>query len=660
MRIFNNIDTLPKFKNGVATIGSFDGVHLGHRKLIRRIVQMSKEIGGESILITFHPHPRSIIDPENVEILTTLDEKCEILRNLNVDNLIIVPFDFAFSQQTPRDYIENFLIKKINPSSLVIGYDHKFGKNRQGDITLLRKYKDAFPNGIHKITKKEVQNITISSSKIRKYLKSGELEEANGLLDYHYMLSGIVVTGDKIGREIGYPTANISITLKQKLIPANGVYAARALVSGNVHEGMLYIGNRPTINNKEDIKIEINLFDFDQDIYHQEIVLSIYSFIREETKLNNLDELQNQLAKDKIAAIDYFEKLKSHTRIEKSLVTIAILTYNSRERLESFLPAISDSYSGVFKTLLIDNKSEDDGLEFASDWFPEIQTIQFSKNHGYAKGYNKAIDQIESKYIVLLNDDVLVTPNWLAPLIKLMEADSSIGVSMPAILDYNNREKYEYAGAAGGLLDKSGIPFCKGRIFDTIEDVNPHYNESEEVFWASGAAMVVRRDLFINFEGFDEAFFAHQEEIDFCWRIKKAGYKVMSVPSSIVYHVGGSTLGYDNPRKTYLNVRNNHWMLIKNAKKAGFKRLLFRRIVQDKLGALYLLTQGKYAQCFAVLKGLNHAYRRLGSMLRKRKYTSKLISKFKIGSSNLTGMTDYSIVHKYYLKGKKTYHKLQE
>jgi len=660
MRIFNDINNLPKFNTGVATIGSFDGVHLGHRKLIRRIVQMSKEVEGESIMITFHPHPRSIVDPDNVELLTTLDEKCEILKNLKIDNLIIVPFDLSFSQQTPEEYIENFLIKKINPSCLVIGYDHRFGKNRQGDITLLRKYGKNFQHGIHEISKKEIENITISSSKIRKYLKSGNLEEANGLLDYYYMLSGTVVTGDKIGREIGYPTANVSVSLKQKLIPAHGVYAARAMVEGTVYDGMLYIGNRPSIDNKVETKIEINLFDFDQEIYHKEITLSIYNFIREDKKLDSLDALQIQLSKDKKNVQEYFDKFNRYIRNEKSLLSIAILTYNSRDRLETFLPSIGDSYSNAFKTIIVDNQSDDDSIEFVTDWFPEIQTIQFRSNYGYAKGYNKAVSQIDSKYIVLLNDDVMVTPNWLSPIIKLMENDSSIGACMPSILDYNNKDKYEYAGAAGGLLDKLGVPFCIGRVFDTVENINPNYNQTNEVFWASGAALVIRKDVFINFEGFDESFFAHQEEIDFCWRIKNAGFKVVSIPSSKVYHVGGSSLSYSDPKKTYLNVRNNHWMLIKNASHTNLFFLLFRRIAHDKIGALYLITKGRFAEAFAVLKGLTHAYLKINTMLKRRKYISKLVSKFKIGKVNLTGMSNYSIVNKYYLQGKKTYHKIIE
>ena len=658
MRIFRDINELPAFKNGVATIGSFDGVHLGHRQLIRRIVQMARELDGESIMITFHPHPRAVIDPENVKLLTTLKEKIEILETLKVDNLVVVPFDLTFSQQPPEQYIEDFLIDKINPTALVIGYDHRFGKDRRGDINLLFDYESKFPNGIKEISKKEIQNIAISSSKVRNYLQEGQIEEANGLLDYYYMLSGTVVSGDKIGREIGYPTANVKINSSQKLIPAVGIYAARAQVDGSVYNGMLYIGTRPTVDHTETTKIEINLFDFDQNIYDQEITLSIYAFIREDMHMDSLDALQVQLGKDKRDALKYFEQLDSYSRKEESKVAIAILAHNSRERIESFLPSVTESMGDKFETYVIDNASNDDTVEFVQEWFPEIHTIQFGSNYGYAKGYNKAIEQIDSKYLVLLNDDVMVTPNWLTPIIQKMEADSTIGACMPSILDYELKTHYEYAGAAGGLMDKYGVPYCKGRIFDQIERHNPNYNSEEEIFWASGAAIVVRSDVFINLEGFDESFFAHQEEIDLCWRMKNAGYKVMSVPKSIVYHVGGSTLAYDNPKKTYLNVRNNHWMIIKNHQSSNLLSILIPRIIQDKLGGIYMMLTGHFSKGIAVFKGLTHAYLSIGKKLNQRKYINKLTKKYAIAERNTRGRSTFSITYRYFVRNQRTVEKL--
>ncbi len=658
MRIFRDINALPAFKNGVATIGSFDGVHLGHRQLIRRIVQMAREIDGESIMITFHPHPRAIIDPENVKLLTTLDEKIQILETLKVDNLIVVPFDLTFSQQPPEQYIEDFLIGKINPTGLVIGYDHRFGKDRRGDINLLFEYESHFPNGIKEISKKEIQNIAISSSKVRNYLQDGRIEEANSLLDYYYMLTGTVVSGDKIGREIGYPTANIKIDSSQKLIPSTGIYAARAQVDGSVYNGMLYIGTRPTVDETETTKIEINLFDFDQNIYDKEMTVSIYGFIREDMHMDSLDALQVQLGKDKRAALNYFSKLDSYSRKEVSKVAIAILAYNSRERLESFLPSISESMGEKFETFVIDNASDDDTVEFVQEWFPEIHTIQFGSNYGYAKGYNKAIEQIDSKYLVLLNDDVMVTPNWLTPIINKMEADPTIGACMPSVLDYELKTHYEYAGAAGGLIDKYGVPYCKGRIFEQIERVNPNYNSEEEIFWASGAAIVVRSDVFINLEGFDESFFAHQEEIDLCWRMKNAGYKVMVMPQSIVYHVGGSSLAYDNPEKTYLNVRNNHWMIIKNHRDSHILTILLPRIIQDKLGALYMMLTGHYKKGIAIFKGLTHAYLSIGKKLSKRKQVKQLVDKYAIAQPNKNGRSRFSIAYRYYVRNQRTVEKL--
>lgn len=658
MRIHRDIDNLPAFTRGVATIGSFDGVHLGHRQLIRRIVQMAKEIDGESILITFHPHPRSIVDPENVKLLTTLKEKLEVLETLKVDNVVVVPFDLSFSQQPPQEYVEEFLIKKISPVALVIGYDHRFGKDRRGDINLLHDYEDQFVNGITEISKKVIQDIAISSSKIRSYLAGGHIEEANGLLDYYYMLSGKVVSGDKIGREIGYPTANIHIEDSQKLIPAEGVYAARAMIGDQVFNGMLYIGTRPTVNEGTTTKIEINIFDFDQNIYDQEIRVSLYAFIRGGEKMSSLEQLQQQLGKDKIATIKYFDTFDTYARKESTQIAIGILTHNSRERLESFLPSVSDSISSKFQTYVIDNASEDDSIEFVQEWFPEISIIQFSKNHGFAKGYNKAIKQIDSKYIVLLNDDVMVTPNWLKPIIDQMESDTTIGACMPAILDYEYQTHYEYAGAGGGLIDKYGVPYCKGRIFNHIEPQNPNYQEVSEVFWASGAALVIRTDLFINFEGFDESFFAHQEEIDFCWRIKNAGYKVLVIPQSIVYHVGASSLGYANPQKTYLNVRNNHWMMMRNHRGSALLSLLLFRVIHDKIGAMKFFLTGEFDKGIATFKGLLHAYIKIRKVMSQRSYLKKINSKYAIGSPNMIGRSNYSITYRYYIKKQHTYENL--
>jgi len=233
MRIFRDIQALPEFNNAVITIGSFDGVHIGHQKIIKRLKHLAKEIDGESVIITFDPHPRKIIYPkdDSLQLLTTLEEKIDLCESFGVDNLVIVPFSIEFSQQLPREYVEKFLIGAFSPKYIVIGYDHRFGLNRKGDINLLQEYQEEHDFEVVQIKKQELEDITISSTKIRNALLKGDIENANHFLNHRYKLSGIVSHGDKIGKTIGYPTANISIEEPSKLIPLNGVYAAYCNIS---------------------------------------------------------------------------------------------------------------------------------------------------------------------------------------------------------------------------------------------------------------------------------------------------------------------------------------------------------------------------------------------------------------------------------------------
>ncbi len=657
MRVLRDINNLPKIHKPVVTIGSFDGLHLGHRKLISRIKQVAKEIEGESTLITFHPHPRMIIDPDSVEMLNTLDEKIKLLESLGLDNLIIVPFTIEFSQQTPQEYVENFLISKIKPACIVIGYDHKFGHNRQGGLALLQKYEDHFVAGVLEISKKEIDNITISSSKIRSYLKAGEIDKANALLDYKYLLSGVVKEGDKIGRTLGYPTANLELLDKSKLLPKVGVYAARCEYNNAVYNGMLYIGPRPTLSGSNANVIEMHLFDFDGTLYEEQLTISIYDFIREDIKFESLDQLKHQLQIDESNTKEYFENRDNYSPPIKE-VSIIILTHNSVDRIERFLPEMSESYTNPFNIVIIDNDSTDETVNVTQDWFPEVNVIQLNKNHGYAGGYNKGIPQIETKYVVLLNDDIQITKNWLDNIIAIMDADESIGACMPSILSYTDKRNYEYAGAAGGYIDKYGIPFCRGRILGTIEPIQEKYNDVSPIFWASGAALVTRRDLFINFEGFDTSFFAHQEEIDYCWRLKRAGYQIKVIGQSQVYHVGGSTLDYNNPRKTYLNFRNNHWLLLKNERWIHLLYILPFRFCSDTASSLYYLLQGKLRHTFAILRGIFSAYVSLRSILSKRRRAREIVEKYRIGKPNTEGRSRRSILIDYYIRRRKTFQSL--
>jgi GT2 family glycosyltransferase len=247
-----------------------------------------------------------------------------------------------------------------------------------------------------------------------------------------------------------------------------------------------------------------------------------------------------------------------------SNIAIVILNWNGRKYLEKFLPSVLASISANTNIVIVDNGSTDDSISFLETKYPDIHIIRFTENYGFAKGYNEALKQVDADYYVILNSDVEVQTGWLQPMFALLESDSTIAACQPKILSFHNKKMFEYAGAAGGWLDKYGYPFSKGRIFDVCEEDNGQYDQCEPIFWASGAALFIRSSVFHQLKGFDEYFFAHQEEIDLCWRIQLAGYKIYSCPSSVVYHVGGGTLPRGNSLKTYLNFRNNKIMMSKN------------------------------------------------------------------------------------------------
>ena len=257
-------------------------------------------------------------------------------------------------------------------------------------------------------------------------------------------------------------------------------------------------------------------------------------------------------------------------------IAVVILNWNGRHYLEKFLPGVVkySSEPGI-QVVVADNGSTDDSLKFLRQQYPEITIIEFDKNHGYAEGYNKALKLITARYFVLLNSDVEVTPNWLNPLVCLMEQDDKIAVCMPKIRSFDNRGYFEYAGAGGGFIDRFGYPFCRGRILNHIEEDTGQYDSVREIFWASGACLFIRSELFIQSGGFDPGFFAHMEEIDLCWRFKNQGYKILYSPDSIIYHVGGGTLPNQHPGKLYLNFRNNLFVLYKNLPVKNFANPIY-------------------------------------------------------------------------------------
>lgn len=303
-------------------------------------------------------------------------------------------------------------------------------------------------------------------------------------------------------------------------------------------------------------------------------------------------------------------------------VAVVILNWNGKDFLQKFLPNVL-SHSPDGSVYVADNASTDDSINLLKEKFPEVNIVINQSNGGFAKGYNDALQKIEAEYYVLLNSDVEVSANWIEPIIKLMDIDRSIAACQPKILDYNNNNKFEYAGAAGGFIDKYGYPFCRGRIFGEIEEDTNQYNDIREIFWATGACMFVRASVYHNLQGFDEDYFAHMEEIDLCWRMKNTGHKIFVVPTSVVYHVGGGTLNKVNPRKTFLNFKNNLITLVKNDQ-SGF--LFFKfiyRLKLDGLAGIVFILKGDLKHCIAIIKAHFSFYGSLGKTLGKRKAFKK-------------------------------------
>lgn len=305
IKVYRDLQHLPDFKKAVITIGTFDGVHLGHQQILKLLTEEAAAINGETVIITFYPHPRKILSQgkPGVKILNTLPEKTELLDQKKIDYLAVIAFDDEFANQTAEDYIENFLVKKFHPHTIIIGYDHKFGKNRQGDYHLLEKMGEKFNYKVKEIPEHVLNNITISSTKIREALMKSDIKTANTFLGYEYFFEGKVVEGNKLGRTIGYPTANLQIEDDEKLVPANGVYAVNLLIdSGEKLKGMMNIGLRPTVDGNKRT-IEANIFDFNEDIYGKKMRVYMQAYLRGEVKFNGLYQLKEQLAKDKINAL---------------------------------------------------------------------------------------------------------------------------------------------------------------------------------------------------------------------------------------------------------------------------------------------------------------------------------------------------------------------
>lgn len=319
-------------------------------------------------------------------------------------------------------------------------------------------------------------------------------------------------------------------------------------------------------------------------------------------------------------------------------IAVVILNWNGARLLEQFLPSVI-MYSDEANIYVADNASTDTSVDLVKRRFPSVKIIQNDGNYGFAKGYNVALEQVEEEYYALVNSDIEVTEGWLAPILSIFDSEPTTGIIQPKILDYKNKEYFEYAGAAGGFIDQFGYPYCRGRIFDSIEKDKGQYNDEIDIFWASGACFFIRKDIYRKLNGFDSDFFAHQEEIDLCWRAFNSGFKAKYTYKSVVYHVGGATLNESNPKKTFLNFRNSLLMLAKNLPESKLLPIILARLVLDGMAGIQFIFKGKFIHCWAIVKAHFNFYYLINKTLKKRKspqaynyYRSK------------------SIVYKYFLK----------
>jgi riboflavin kinase / FMN adenylyltransferase len=304
MNVYQGIEGFKVLSNAVVTIGTFDGVHLGHQKILSRLQELAAEVNSETVVLTFFPHPRMVLQPDDndLKLITTMNERIELLRHYGVNHLIIEPFSKEFSRMSAMEFVRDVLVNKIGTKTLVIGYDHHFGRNREGSLKDLIEMASVYNYHVEEIPKQEIDDAGVSSTKIRNALLSGDLKTANHLLGHDFTLSGKVVDGDKIGRSLGFPTANINIAENYKLIPQTGIYASMIKVHGTEYKGMLYIGNRPALHGKR-LSIEVNIFDFNETIYNHDITVYIKDRIREDMDFKTMDLLKKKMEEDKVKSI---------------------------------------------------------------------------------------------------------------------------------------------------------------------------------------------------------------------------------------------------------------------------------------------------------------------------------------------------------------------
>jgi riboflavin kinase/FMN adenylyltransferase len=303
LKVYHHVEEFTPLSNAVVTTGTFDGVHIGHRKILSRLTDVAGQTGGESVLFTFSPHPRSVLQPDtDIRLLTTMDEKLRLLEQVGLDHVIVHPFTKEFSRTGSLEFVRELLVNQIGTKRLVIGYDHHFGRNREGSFEHLKEFGPMYGFDVEEIPAFDIDHVNVSSTKIRKALKSGDLQTAKQYLNHDYSLRGTVIEGNKLGRQIGFPTANMDIRNHEKLIPAKGVYAVRIQVGSVLYAGMLNIGNKPTVNGAGETNLEVNIFDFNEDIYNREIRVTFIKRLRDEQKFVSIDALKDQLDLDRMQA----------------------------------------------------------------------------------------------------------------------------------------------------------------------------------------------------------------------------------------------------------------------------------------------------------------------------------------------------------------------
>lgn len=306
MIVLRNLSEIPKLNGPIVTLGTYDGVHLGHQKIIHQLVKKAQEKGKDSLLVTFDPHPRKALGLGEIFLLSTLNEKIELLNQTGLDYLLVLPFTRSFSEQTASEFVHDFLIKSLDISEIILGYDHRFGKNREGNVDLLKSLLGEYNKTVTEIPAQSLHEITISSTKIRTALGLGEIDIANQRLGYEYSIGGNIVLGKQLGRTLGYPTANIQLEDSSKLIPEHGVYAVTCILEGRRFTGMMNIGTKPTLQEGDKTTLEVHLFDFSSDIYQETVRIIFHHRIRAEQKFENLDALKNQLKQDEVTVRNYF------------------------------------------------------------------------------------------------------------------------------------------------------------------------------------------------------------------------------------------------------------------------------------------------------------------------------------------------------------------